>query len=281
MPASAGTVLVVPSVAPAAGWWWTPDEPGRGIVLEQMRPDELFVGVLLYATDGTPIWHTVDAKASGETWVGDLEVFSGGQTLDGLYKPSSLAGTAGKATFTFDSPTSGWLSWPGGTHRIQRYDITAGYPTNPGLNLGGTWWFNGAEPGRGFFTEIRQNVLFLLGAVYDDLGRPVWYTAQGPMTTTSMFHGALTRVSGGQTLEGEHHPPASVASLGLVSIQFGDDNNAVVTAPSGRQIPLVRYGLCLEVQRLARTDGAPAGASPAIVPGFPWPGCGGQPVALQ
>ncbi len=103
--------------------------------------------------------------------------------------------------------------------------------------------------------------------MYDERGRAVWYTARGPMTTSQLFQGSLTRSDIG---DGQ---PAHAATLGTLTMQFNDGSTGVITTPGGRQIPLVRYGLCLEVQRLARLGMAAS----HVLPGFPWPGCGPAP----
>lgn len=278
--ADSGDADMMVAVTPETGWWWTPEESGRGIAIEATGSSGVFAGVLVYAEDGAPIWHVVDATGPGATKAGDLQAFVGGQTLTGAYRPNAFLGSAGTASFTFDGPRSGVLTWPGGATRIERYGIVPG-----GIDAGPAagappagWWFNASESGRGFFTEVQGDTLFLLTTMYDDLGRAVWYTARGPMTTPAFFQGELTQVSGGQTMGGDYRPPNQVASYGTITFQIVDDARALITLPGGRQASVMRYGVCLELQRRARPTAGPV-ASASVLPDFPWPGCGGEPSA--
>lgn len=265
-PAAAWEAIEGPEVTPESGLWWAPEEPGRALVIEVLRPGRLFAGLLFHDADGTPTWTIVEATGTGATQSGTLQAFAGGQTLDGPWRPNSLAGSLGTATFSFETPTSGWLESPAGRTRIERADITAGFGISAPRQRG-AWWFNGSESGRGFFVEARGGILFVLGTMYDERGRAVWYTAQGPMTTPQLFQGSLTRSDIG---DGQ---PAHAATLGTLTMQFNDGSTGMITTPGGRQIPVVRYGLCLEVQRLARLGMAAS----HVLPGFPWPGCGQAP----
>lgn len=273
-PAAAWQVLEGPSVTPESGVWWTPEEPGRAVVIEVIEPDLLFAGLLLYAQDGSPTWYVVEARGSGAIRTGALQAFVDGQTLDGAWRPNAFAGSPGVAGFTFESATAGWLDWAGGRSRIERYDVAMGFGGSAAPRERGAWWFNGMESGRGFFVETRGNILFLLGTMYDERGRAVWYAAQGPMTTSTHFEGALTRTAVGPPPPGDHRQPLHTAAIGTLTLSFNDGTTAAITTPGGRQVPLVRYGLCLEVQRTARIGAA---ASQTMLPGFPWPGCGPAP----
>lgn len=267
------------AVSPETGWWWTPEEPGRGVVIEATGASGIFAGLLVYAEDGAPTWHVVDA-AGEATRTGTLQTFVGGQTLTGAYRPNAYVGPAGTASFSFDGPRSGVMTWPGGQTRIVRYDIVSGGAAAgpaPGAPRAG-WWFNALESGRGFFIEVQGDTLFLLAAMYDDLGRAVWYAALGPMTTPGFFQGELTEISGGQTMAGPYRPPSRIASYGPIAVQIVDDARATITLPGGRQVQVVRYSICLEVQRRARPLAIVA-PSTAVLPGFPWPGCGEEPSA--
>lgn len=264
-------VMAAPAFAPENGWWWNPDEPGQGFAIEAIGNDTLFASTLVYDTDGTPVWYVTEAKWNGVAFAGELQVHGGGQTLEGAFQPTAPVRTAGRAVFDFDSAASGTLTWSGGRTPIRRYTVGPVVGSPELGTRGGSWWFNGAERGRGFFMEARNGTLFMLAAVYDETGRPVWYTAQGPMVSPTLFEGTLIETSGGQTARGDYRPPSSVSSLGRVSVAFSDDVRATLVTPGGRQIPLVRYVVCLEAQRLAR----PAADAPASItfPGAP-AGCG-------
>ena len=263
--ASAWETIEEPQVTPESGWWSTSDRSGPTLVIEVLRPGTLYAGLLLHAADGSPTWYVVEATGTGATQVGMLQAFADGQTLDGAWQPSVYAGSPGAASFTFDTSTSGWLEWPGGRLRIERADVASGFGTSAPRQRG-AWWFNGSESGRGFFVEARGGILSVLGTMYDERGRAVWYMARGPMTTPQLFQGTLTRSA---AADGTAH----AATLGTLTVQFYDGSTGMITMPSGRQVPVVRYGLCLEVQRLARMGMAAS----HVLPGFPWPGCGSAP----
>ena len=76
---------------------------------------------------------------------------------------------------------------------------------------------------------------------YDAQGRPVWYPSSGAMTGTTLYQGRLLQYAGGQTLTGGYRPPASVADLGQITLQFAGPASATLTLPNGTPIALSRF----------------------------------------
>ena len=106
-------------------------ESGRGFSLE-VSGRNLFMAGYLYSTNGKPIWYiSQGARASNGVYQGSLLQFSGGQTLSGSYQAPTYTGSVGTVTLSFDTTTSGRLTWAGGTVSIARYDIVTG-----GVTLG-------------------------------------------------------------------------------------------------------------------------------------------------
>jgi hypothetical protein len=103
------------------------------------------------------------------------------------------------------------------------------------------WWWNPAEGGRGFYTEVQGNTLLFSGYMYDANGRAVWYLSEGLMTSPSTYQGSLLQYSGGETLTGTYKMPSGSANLGQMTIQFTDQQNAVLVLPGGTQVPLTRF----------------------------------------
>lgn len=101
------------TATPETGWWWYASESGRGFSLE-VSGNNLFMAGYLYSTDGTPIWYVSSgSRASNGVYQGTLQQFSGGQTLSGSYQAPSYLGSVGTVTMSFDTTTSGRLTWPG------------------------------------------------------------------------------------------------------------------------------------------------------------------------
>ena len=70
---------------PEAGWWWNPNESGRGFFVES-QGGLTFIGAYLYDTDGRASWLVSGGpNADPYNWTGDLYSKKNGQTLFGSY----------------------------------------------------------------------------------------------------------------------------------------------------------------------------------------------------
>ena len=239
----AGAIAAVCStcITPATGWWWNPSQPGRGFSLET-RGGRFYFASFLYDTDGSPLWFVANGPQSGATLSGTLAKFGSGQTLAGDYQAPQLVGTAGSATLTFSSATTGTLTWPGGNLAIQRFPVdgqTVRAPQSGAPETG--WWWNASESGTGWFFEVQGSNLFMAGYLYDDAGRPIWYVSSGPMLSATAFDGDLQLYGGGQTMTGSYRAPTSSAAIGRVSVRFTGTGTATVTLPQGRTVALSRF----------------------------------------
>ncbi len=148
-----------PSVVPQTGWWWNPNEGGRGFTIEQ-RGSNLFMATYLYEISGRTTWFGVGPAAiSGGTFTGPLTSYAFGQTLTGAYKTRSIVGSGGNITVSFSSATQGTISWPGGIIPIQRYNFGpggAGAAQHVGTPEAG-WWWAPSEGGRGYSIEVHPD----------------------------------------------------------------------------------------------------------------------------
>ncbi len=240
---STATVSCIVS-KPAAGIWWNPAEGGRGFVIEQ-RGNTLFLGAFLYDSSGRPTWYAASGSTSGNFFSGSLSTYASGQTLTGPYVAPLVTGSAGNVSITFSDTSHGTLTWPGGTIPIQRFDIvTGGAAMTPpaGTPETGIWW-NPAESGRGFALEIQAGTMFLGGYMFDASGDPIWYSSgQTPMTDAMTYVGVWEQYGNGQTMTGTYKPATLVNSnVGAVRIEFSDTQNAILTLPDDRQIPITRF----------------------------------------
>lgn len=231
------------SATPETGWWWYASESGRGFSLE-VSGNNLFIAGYLYSTDGTPIWYVSSgSRASNGVYQGILQQFSGGQTLSGSYQAPTYLGSVGTVTLSFDTTTSGRLTWPGGTIPFTRYDIVSGGVTAgaaAGMPQKG-WWWNSSESGRGYFIEVQNSTMFFATYMYSSTGQAAWYVSNGTMTSNSLYTGTLTEFRGGQTLGGTYNAPTSSSSAGTITIQFSSQTAATLTLPNGQQVALTRY----------------------------------------
>jgi hypothetical protein len=104
------------------------------------------------------------------------------------------------------------------------------------------YWWNPAEPARGFVIEIQGNTMFTAGFLYDVNGGSTWVGSTGPMTTPTTYSGALLTYAGGQTLTGVYQSPTITPSPGNVSITFSSDTAGSLTWPGGT-IPIQRFDI--------------------------------------
>jgi hypothetical protein len=212
--------------APEVGWWWNPDESGRGYFIES-QDGIFFMAAYFYADDGRARWLIAgDANADPYNFSGRLSEVSNGQTLYGPYVPPTTLVDAGAVSVSFSDDIHGTIVWPGGTVPIVR-DIfdpgTASFQPESG------WWWDPNQSGSGYSIEVQGNSLFIVGFMYDDAGNPVWYLSAGPMSTPTTYHGNLLFIAGGQTESGPYHPPATATTIGTVDLNFSAVDQATLT----------------------------------------------------
>jgi hypothetical protein len=230
--------------APETGWWWNPNENGRGFSIET-QGSHLFMAGYLYDTTGRSTWVVSGGLTSldGSLYNGVLQTFSNGQTLTGTFQAPAPPATVGQLTLAFSDARNGTLSWPGGTIAIRRFDIAA--PSTappPAFAPESGWWWSTAEGGRGYFMEFSGTSAFIAGYMYDTGGNPLWYLAEGTMPTSQAFQGRWTQYANGQTLSGAYKLPGlSNANVGSVAIQFQDSSHAMLTFPGGRTVAITRF----------------------------------------
>jgi hypothetical protein len=136
------------------------------------------------------------------------------------------------------------LTWPGGTIPITRFAIVPGGLNSPPTSTQpqSGYWYNPAEPGRGYTIEVQNNTAFIAAYMYDAAGNAVWY-ASGPATLTgnNTFQGTLDQFAGGQTLTGSYVAPNHVVNVGSITLQFTSPTAGTLTLPDGNQIPIQRF----------------------------------------
>ena len=80
------------SVTPENGWWWNPDQSGRGYNIE-VQQDQIGIALFIYDQQGFPEWYTAAGNLEGDTFTGELQRFEGGQCATCEYTPPTPAGT--------------------------------------------------------------------------------------------------------------------------------------------------------------------------------------------
>lgn len=233
------------SAVPQSGWWWNPQEGGRGFALE-IRDGKLFFGGFLYNSSGKSTWYVSgpNAMQDAKTYLAPLSSFSNGQTLTGDYR-APVAGTdAGTLQLQFRDATHGTLTWSGGSIPIERFEIAAGGLTTTSTSFAPEtgWWWNTDQGGRGFAIEVQSGTLFMAGFMYDDAGDPVWYLSSGAMTSSKSYSGSWAQYSNGQSINGTYRSPQLAnGNVGSVKLDFKDTAHATLILPNGKQVDLERF----------------------------------------
>ena len=118
------------SMAPAAGqpeggWWWNPDESGRGFFLE-WQGSQLFMAGYMYDDAGNPVWYLSGNSTPSpnlQSYSNSWQLYGNGQTLMGPYRPpQQMNGNVAPVTITFQGAESGIVTLPNGrTTAIRRF----------------------------------------------------------------------------------------------------------------------------------------------------------------
>ena len=245
-----GTLTCQPQ-APETGWWWNKNEGGRGFSIEA-QGNHLFMAGYLYDVSGRATWTISGGLNSldGSLYNSTLATYSNGQTLTGSYRAPGVTGSPGPITLSFTDARNGTLIWPGGSIPIERFDsilppLPSGTPA-PAFEPEDGWWWNAGttdnhESGRGYFMEFKNKFAFIAGYMYDASGNPLWYLSSGNMPAEPTFQGNWSQFAGGQTLTGTYKAPGPAVPSGALYIQFQDAQNAMLTLPDGRVIPITRF----------------------------------------
>src|SRR4030095_12273173 len=108
------------NAAPQVGWYWNPNESGRGFFIES-RNGITCIGAYLYDTDGRATWVVAGGPNSDPyNFTGQLYYKTQGQTLFGNYAAPGAAVIVGTISFHFTDDMHATLTWPGGTVAVQR-----------------------------------------------------------------------------------------------------------------------------------------------------------------
>ena len=224
------------SAEPQSGWWWNPNENGRGFFIEA-RNGLIYLAGYFYDSDGRATWLTSGGPLSDPYFYqGTLQSYRSGQTVFGPYRPPESAVDVGPVTLKFIDDSRGTITWPGGTVAIERlmFDVNDQIPAaffgllDPPFRPETGWWWNETESGTGFSVEVQGTRLFVVGFMYDDLGNPIWYFTAGPMDSPTHYEGDWLLFSGGQTLTGPYRPPSPPQTLGGVIIDFSSRDEGTI-----------------------------------------------------
>jgi hypothetical protein len=133
------------AVTPESGWWWNPDEPGRGFNIETQQ-NTLFVATYVYDQKGNPIWYTgsgeLDEKSTLTT---ELLLSENGPCIGCPYQAPSTTEAGIPITLQFTSRGEGTVLWQGEKAPIERFNFKIGEGAE---KLLGKWVLITTEPGK-------------------------------------------------------------------------------------------------------------------------------------
>jgi hypothetical protein len=110
------------TITAESGWWWNAAESGRGFSIE-IQGTTLFMVGFMYDDLGNPIWVTSAGPMQSATrYSGRLLTATGGQALNGPYRPPSATPDLGAIAIDFSGTDRATLTLPSGkTVPITRY----------------------------------------------------------------------------------------------------------------------------------------------------------------
>ena len=139
---------------PEDGWWWNPNEPGRGYLIER-QDNVMFIASFHYSATGLPEWLTIQGTYTPDdtstteigTFVGDTFESVNGQCIACAYaSPTTSDSAQGIAIVNFTSNQAGTFVWEGETIPIERTFWAFGGTLQ---QLSGDWALSTLESGVG------------------------------------------------------------------------------------------------------------------------------------
>ena len=113
---------------PEDGWWWDPDAPGRGYLIER-QDNVIFIASFHYAQDGSPEWLSIQGIYTPSESDDSIGEFNGtvyrstdGQCLGCAWtEPMSVVSSQSPMTIVFDDNRNGTLEWSSEVVQISRF----------------------------------------------------------------------------------------------------------------------------------------------------------------
>ncbi len=106
------------------------------------------------------------------------------------------------------------------------------------------WWWNPAEPGRGFNIETQNNTVFVATYVYDTAGNPIWYSGSGELAENSTLTVHLLISEEGPCIGCPYHAPTTTDAGIPMTLQFTSSGKGSVLW-QGETVPIRRFNFKL------------------------------------
>lgn len=108
---------------PETGWYWNPNEGGRGYALE-VQNDQLYMAMFHYNEDGSPTWHIIKGDLSTGVLTAPFTAYDGGQSLAAAFAPGGTESLRGAYTVSFRHACAGQVQRAGApATAIRRFPI--------------------------------------------------------------------------------------------------------------------------------------------------------------
>jgi len=100
---------------PESGWWWNPQESGRGFFIEWQKGWADLAGYM-YDDRGNPVWYiSVFETPNPRSFNGAWWTFANGQSMGAAYKPpTQTSNNVAPVTITFSAPDTATMTLPNG-----------------------------------------------------------------------------------------------------------------------------------------------------------------------
>jgi hypothetical protein len=112
-----GLALAPRASQPESGWWWNPQESGRGFFLE-WQGDWLDIAGFMYDDAGNPVWYLSEGTMSGpdaRTYTNTWWSYADGQTLTGAWRHNrQVSNNVAPVTIQFSAPDTALMTLPNG-----------------------------------------------------------------------------------------------------------------------------------------------------------------------
>ena len=134
----------VHAIWPDSGWYWNPNEPGRGVAIE-VQDNKIFLAIYTYDPSGAPVYfYSAGPMGDDHTYSGELYRTSNGQCLGCSVRPATST-LVGIVTVNFTSSEVATMTALGTTLALQRFDFSDTNLFNPQA-LYGEWATTEGDP---------------------------------------------------------------------------------------------------------------------------------------